>query len=187
MDPKNLATYLLLVLLAAGSWWIAERLAPLDEKPQARDFGPVDYYSNGLRRTALDETGAPKETLVAKFMAHYKKGDRSEMEKPVMTLFKKGEKPWIVASETGASLAGGETLLLNGAVEIARENERGEKLRILTRDVKYLPDRDYAETAKPVRMFAPQDETSGVGAQIHFEPTLHIKLLADVRRKHEMR
>lgn len=187
MDAKNIAVYASLVLLAAGSWWIAESLAPLEEKSQPRDLGPVDYYSNGLRRTALDETGAPKETLVARALKHYKKGDRTEMEKPVMTLFKKDGKPWIIASDTGTSLAGGKTLLLDGSVEIVRENERGEKLKILTRDVKYLPDRDYAETAKPVRMFAPQDETAAVGAQIRFEPSLYVKLLADVRRKHEMR
>jgi lipopolysaccharide export system protein LptC len=187
MNLSKITAYLLLALAAGGSWWLAELLAPSDEKNATQDLGPVDYYSKQLRRTVLDETGQPKETLVAKTLTHYKKGDRAEMEKPVMTLFKQGGKPWIIEAETGTSLPKANIVFMNGEVLISRENERGEKLKIITRNVKYEPGKHYAETAEPTRMLAPDDTLDSKGAQIQFEPSLLIKLLADVRRKHEMR
>jgi lipopolysaccharide export system protein LptC len=108
------------------------------------------------------------------------------MDKPVMTMYKKlGEEPWVIRSERSTSLAGGDTVLLRGKVLVTREGQKNGGLKIVTSNVKYIPDKDYAETRENVLMLSKDDETSATGAQVYFEPVLKINLLADVRRKHE--
>jgi lipopolysaccharide export system protein LptC len=133
----------------------------------------------------LTPEGIPKEILVAELMTHYKDDDRTEMENPVMTLYKEGQEPWIIRSESGTSLAGGQAVLLRGEVLITRKDSKGEELKIVTSNVKYTPDKNFAETREHVLMLSKDDKTSAIGAEVTFEPVLKINLLADVRRKHE--
>jgi lipopolysaccharide export system protein LptC len=181
------ASKLILVLLVGGTWWLAEKLNPKDVIETKLDNSQVDYYSKNITRIVLTSEGTPKEKLFAPLLTHYKNDDRTELDKPTQTLYKKGEEPWIIHSATGTLLSKGETVLLHGDVLITRKNDKGEELRIITSNVKYIPEREYAETAEHVLMLGPNDASSGTGAQVNFEPALQIKLLADVRRKHEIR
>jgi lipopolysaccharide export system protein LptC len=184
-SPRALATHLLLALLAAGSWWLAESLAPKDEAENKVDSSQVDYYSKNIHRTVLTAQGTPKEALFAEVMTHYKDDNRTDMDGPVMTLYKDGGEPWTIRAEKGTSLSGGQAVLLRGKVLITRKDNNGEEMEILTSNVTYTPGRDYAETAEPVLMRSKDDTTRATGAQVTFEPVLKINLLADVRRKHE--
>ena len=182
--PRTLATQLVLVLLAAGSWWLADTLTPKDVNGAKVDTSQVDYYSKDIHRTVLTAEGARKEVLFAERMTHYK-DDRTAMDKPVMTLYKKGGEPWVIRAEKGTLAPGGKAVYLHGEVLITRKNDQGEEMRIHTSHVTYTPDTEYAETPQRVLMETKDDTTSGTGAQVYFEPVLKITLLADVRRKHE--
>ncbi|MCX7109069.1 MAG: LPS export ABC transporter periplasmic protein LptC [Proteobacteria bacterium] len=187
LNSRAIASKLILVLLAGGTWWLAEKLTPKDIFQHNVGHDPVDYYSKNIHRTVLTAEGLPKEDLFAPLMTHYKDDDRTELDKPVQTLYKEGGEPWVIHSDAGTLLSGGKAVLLRGDVLITRKNEKGEELRIMTSNVKYIPDQEYAETAEHVLMLGPDDASSGTGAQVYFEPFLVINLLADVRRKHEIR
>jgi lipopolysaccharide export system protein LptC len=186
-DPKAFASKLILALLALGTWWLAETLRPNDMIETKTDSNQVDYYSKNITRAVLTSEGTLKEKLFAPLLTHYKNDDRTELDQPTQTLYKKGEEPWIIHSAAGTLVSGGKEVLLHGDVLITRKNDKGEELRIMTSNVKYIPDQDYAETSEHVLMLGPDDASSGTGAQVNFEPTLKINLLADVRRKHEIR
>jgi lipopolysaccharide export system protein LptC len=186
--PKSLAAYLVLALLAGASWWAAESLFPDEPGEHRESAGAVDYYSKGVKRTAYDLAGKAENLLEAPAMVHFKADGRTELERPVMTLFQDdGKPPWIIESDSGILQAGGELVLLNGAVLITKNNEKGEQLKITTRNVRYQPPKDHAETAEAVRMETPTDLLTGVGMQAQFKPNLIIKVLSEVRRKHEAR
>ncbi len=187
IDQKALGNTFLLVLLAGGTWWVAEKLNPKDTVEPKIDHSQVDYYSKDITRTVLTAEGVPKEKLFAPLLTHYKNDDRTELDNPTQTLYKKDGLPWVIKSQAGTLLSGGEAVLLRGKVLITRKNDKGEELRIITSNVKYIPDQEYAETAENVLMLGPDDASSGTGAQVYFEPFLKINLLADVRRKHEIR
>lgn len=184
---RNLSIYLFLGLLAVASFWLAEQLTPKEENGARRERSVVDYYSKGIKRTVLSTEGKPTQTLFADTMTHYQNDDRTEMEKPEMTLYQEGKSPWVIHSETATALSGGTAVLLNGDVLITRKTEDGETIRIITRNVKYDPKAEYAETAEDVVIHAPSDETHATGMKVHFKPQLNFNLLADVRRKHEVR
>lgn len=186
-NVKTFATNLLLFLLAGFTWWLAERLVPKDTAEAKVDSSQIDYYSSHIRRAVLTPEGKPKEVLVAERMEHHKDDNRTVMDRPVMTLYKTGGEPWVIHAETGTSLSGGKAVLLHGKVLITRKDSKGKELKIITSNVKYTPDTEFAETAEPVRMLAEGEETRATGAQVYFEPVLKINLLADVWRKHETR
>jgi len=186
--PKTFGTYLALGLLAAASWWLADSLMPTEEKTVRPDRSQIDYYSTNITRTVLDATGKPKELLFAVNMTHYKNDDRTVMDKPVMTLYKKeGEQPWVINADKGTVLANGKVIFLWGKVLITRDAGKSGLIRIVTKNVKYQPDKDYAETSHRVVIQSAQDEVTGTGMQVYFEPVFKANLLADVRRKHEVR
>ncbi|QSA97956.1 LPS export ABC transporter periplasmic protein LptC [Methylococcus sp. EFPC2] len=186
VSTRQISAYLALGLIAVASAWLADKLTPAEENGARQERSVVDYYSKNITRTVLSAEGKPSQTLDAETMTHYKNDDRTEMEKPVMTLFQEGKEPWVIRSETATALSGGTAVLMNGNVLITRQTTDGE-IRIITRNVKYDPKAEFAETAEDVIIRAPQDETHGTGMRVHFKPLLNFTILSDVRRKHEMR
>jgi LPS export ABC transporter protein LptC len=187
LSGQSARTYAILLALAGGTWWLADTLTPTEPATTKPPHGKVDYYSTNVSRTVMSPEGRPKSLLFAATMTHFKGSDRTEMDKPVMTLYKPGQSPWVIHADTAKSLSGGSAIYLNGNVLITRETDRGEVFKIITRNVKYEPDKNYAETAEHATILGPQDELSGTGMQVYFEPELKANLLAAVRRKHEMR
>jgi lipopolysaccharide export system protein LptC len=186
LPQRPISNYVALLALAGGTWWLADYLTPKEAPAEKLSRGKVDYYSTHISRTVMTPEGIPKSLLYAVTMTHYKGSDRTEMEKPVMTLYKPGASPWIIHSDTATSLSGGSAVYLNGDVLITRETNQGDIVKIITRDVKYDPDKNYAETAEYATILGPGDKLSGTGMQVYFEPDLRANLLADVRRTHEM-
>ncbi|MFM8332355.1 MAG: LPS export ABC transporter periplasmic protein LptC [Candidatus Methylumidiphilus sp.] len=186
-DRKAIATNLALAMLAAVSWWLAESLSEKEVAIRKVDASQIDYYAQNITRTVLNPDGKPKEVLFAARMNHFKNDNHTEMDRPVMTLHGDGGEPWVIRSEQATAQAGGDAVLLNGQVEVTRKDSEGKEMKITTANVKYVPDQDYAETAEALTMESQNDTTSATGAQVYFEPVLKINLLANVRRKHEMR
>lgn len=188
ISRQSIIIHASLLLLGGVSWWLAETMLPADETASAPKYGPVDYYSKNVRRIDYGVDGKPKKALVARTMTHYKTDDRTELEKPVMTLNRRdGSAPWVIDSDSAVTLSGGEDIFLQGDVLITKETSNGDQLKIITRNVKYSPQKNYAETSEDVLMFTHQDELSGTGMQAQLEPDLVLKILGNVRRKHETR
>lgn len=182
-----LARYLLLGLFALASWWAAERFGPPVEKGKKLQPGKVDYYSKTLQRTVMDEAGKPKEMLVADELVHYEDENRSELTKPVMTLYTKEGPPWVIHAETATLPGDGKQIFLNGEVLVLRDaNRDGRTMRIETRNARVRPDDNYAETDEDIRVISPPDYMTGTGAKLKFGDGIEYSVLANVRRKHEV-
>jgi lipopolysaccharide export system protein LptC len=182
-----LGRYLLLGGLTLASWWAAEHFGPPVEKGKTLQPGKVDYYSKNLRRTVMDESGKPKELLVADELVHYEDDNRSELTKPVMTLYQKEGPPWVIHAETASLPGDGQQIALNGDVLVLRDaNRDGRTMRIETRNARVRPDDNYAETDEDIRVISPPDYMTGTGATMKFGDGIQYSVLANVRRKHEV-
>jgi len=184
---KSLRWYAVLVTLAILTAWLASVLMPresADGKPGGK--GQIDYYSRSVQRTVLDEQGKPRQMLLAEVLYHYPDDDRTELENPVLTLYGTQGTPWVIRSETALLPAGGEIIYLNGKVSISRAADKnGRKLDIVTRNARIRPNDEYAETSEFIQMSSPPDQLSGKGAEVHFGENVRIKLLSEVRRRHD--
>lgn len=187
LDLKSFTTYLLLGLLALGTWWVAEILVPKEEAPPKLAPGKVDYYSENIRRTVLDETGNPKELLLADRMVHFENDNRTELSRPVMTLYGKQGPPWVIRADSAVLPGGSDDVLLYGDVVIVRgADKKGKTVRIETTNARVQPERQYAETDEFIRVLSPPDIMTGTGAQVWFGENLKFTVLENVRRKHEV-
>ncbi|CAL1239575.1 LPS export ABC transporter periplasmic protein LptC [Candidatus Methylocalor cossyra] len=184
---KSFLSYLVLGLLALGTWWAAEYLTPRDELPAKQVRGRVDYYSKKIRRWVMDETGRPKELLLADTLTHYENDDHSELEKPVMTLYSKQGPPWVIHADSALVPGKGDQIFLYGNVLVLRDADKnGRTMRIETTNARVQPDAKYAETDEFVRVLSPPDTLTGTGGQVWFGDDLKVTIFSQVRRKHEV-
>lgn len=163
-------------------------MQPKEESGANAERGEVDYFSINIRRTSLDESGRAKNQLFTPVLTHYKNDNHTELREPVYTMFPKDENPpWVISSAHG-TLRDDGTMTLDGAVLIQRDTDRsGRAVRVVTSNASVDPHRSYAETAEHVDVFSDPDELSGDGAQVNFGDQLKITILANVRRKHDVR
>ncbi len=179
--------YVLMGLLTLASWWAAEHFGPPIEPGRKLEPGKVDYYSKHLQRTIMDEMGKPKEMLLAEELVHYEDEKRTELSKPVLTLYTKEGPPWVIHSETATLPGEGDEILLNGEVLVLRDaNKNGRTMRIETSNARVQPDNNYAETDEDIRVISPPDYMSGTGAKMKFGDGIQYSVLANVRRKHDV-
>jgi LPS export ABC transporter protein LptC len=148
----------------------------------------MDYYSSDVLRKEFNQEGNLLRSLIAQKMIHFETGDRTELHYPVMTISRHdGTPPWIIHSENAVTNGGSEIIFLNGNVLVTKQNTNGESLKIIARDLRYSPAQNYAESDDNVLMSKSDSELSGRGVQVQLEPHLNLKILANVRRKHDPR
>lgn len=186
-SPRRLLVYVVLLIIAGVTGWLAQRLTPPVEPVDPKAKGKVDYYSVNLLRTTADEAGKTKNVLYAEKLTHFENDDHSELEKPVMTIFAGDGPPWVVHGEHGTVSSRGTEVFLKGPVLVLRDaDQSGRTVRAETSNVKILPDENYGETNDFVQILSPPDELSGVGMQAHFGAAFKVTVLSAVRRKHDV-
>jgi len=171
--------------LAVASWLLqATWRRPEVESHRAHT---PDYYVKGLEIAAMDEEGKPRHRLKARTMRHFDDTDTTELEAPDLTVYDPERPPWEVTAENGWVSPDGEEVLLQGEVVITRpEGPQTRALRIVTRDLRVYPDKDYAETDAHVELFSRDHWMESVGARVWFEEPVRIKFLSQVRGRHEI-
>lgn len=172
------AALLSLVLL---SGWVWNRLDSGQRAAAERARHIPDYFVEDFTTTTMGETGRPTRRLTAKYMAHFLDTQTKELERPYMMLFSETEPPWHIKADTGWVSAPNDVILLYGRVKIWRNDEDGRReVYIVTKDVKILPDSDYAETEQLAVIRMPGSESRGVGLRA-FMAERRLELLSQVR------
>jgi lipopolysaccharide export system protein LptC len=186
IEQKNLVIGALLLLLVAGTLWLARQGAQ-EAPPRSVREHRVDYYLEGVDATLMELSGRPGKRLVAERMTHYMDDDSTELKLPRLTLYDLDRPPWRVNSETGWLSGDGEVLLLQGAVKIDRSAAPGVRpMHIRTRDLRVQPRDNYVETDADVHARSNQDRIDAKGMQIWLQQPIRIKLLANVRGRYEV-
>ncbi|MCP3868951.1 MAG: LPS export ABC transporter periplasmic protein LptC [Gammaproteobacteria bacterium] len=171
-------------LLAAGSWWLLQynteepSYSPLPHSP--------DFILEQFTATTMGLNGLPDKRLSAEEMRHYPDDDSTELIKPRMTVFEEKNPPWRITSDTGWISGDREIVLLNGKVQIDREEAPDIKpLHLTTTNLTIHPEQNYAETEEYVYLESRNSWAESTGMQTWFKKPVRIKLLADVRGRYE--
>lgn len=184
--PRNLLVYAVLAILAIATWWLA-RLSEPDQVEQtvAPEHSP-DYFSTGYIKIEMNIDGKPKNKVVADKVIHYSDDNTTELQNPLMTIYKVDAPNWMIQSEIGIVPAGGRDMFLKGKVYINREQAEGVKpIMVNTSNLRVNPEQDYAETDEWAELIMPPNRTTGIGMEANFGTPLRIKLLSNVRGRYE--
>lgn len=160
--------------LSTLSWWLPLRMgpAPTDPvavEPEARHV--PDFFLNDFELTSMDRGGLPRYHLQAQRMVHYGDTDTGDITAPHVTLFQRAAPSWHGRSAQGWIAAGGEFVILKDDVLIERpgKSKTAPPLQIRSDEMRVWPQREFAETERPVIIHDALGVTHAVGLGADFK------------------
>ncbi len=177
---ESLFLFLLLALGAAFSGWIYFTASHSISAQEASRKDTPDAFAENIIVSTLNPNGQLTQRLWAEYSEHFPKRDTTRLQTMRMELQRNDGPPWQVKSAQALIMKGGEKVQLSGNVELHRAggpaNKRTEAYTDL---IDFWPDRDYAETDKPVRFQQPGLEVTAVGMRAYLEKD-EVELLSRV-------
>ena len=174
-----------LLIIAGFSWFLLRQSQEQLPVVVDREGKKPDAYLRNFIITTMSEFGQPRYRLEAIYMEHFPQDDTSELVKPLLTVFRPDELPWYVKSERGVLKPLEDRVLLLGDVQMEYLDDKGQSLRVLTKDLIIHPDQQYAETDQPVTIIDQHGITRAVGLRAFLE-TGRLSLLAEVRGEYDL-
>jgi lipopolysaccharide export system protein LptC len=172
---------LVLSTLAAGTAWYRHGLQREGSAGRVEGAHRPDFYMESFSSLTTDVRGMPRRRLSGERLDHYPDTDTHEITQPHLELYEEGREPWHVASERGWVSPDRDVILLQGRVYVWRQDPSGQRVMdIVTRDVRVLPEKEYAETEEPALIRTPDTETRGVGMRAWLGES-RVELLSQVR------
>ena len=171
---------IILVLLAAGSAWLLNKLSGRDSEIQIQSEHYPDYYMENFITTTMEQDGTLKNKLHADYMAHYPDNDTTELDNPMLEVSRSDGPPVRITADKGWVTEDNEVILLTGNVKLWQDADDGSrKLEIITTDVKVLPELEYAETDQPATLIGNRTTIKSTGVRAYFKEN-RVELLNNV-------
>jgi len=187
MSKPLYRVYLVLLVLAAGSWWLASLFEPKKaKKVTVIDHSP-DYFSQGYQKQEMDAMGQLKTELIADKMTHYSDDGTTHLDNPTMTLYHSNSlvPPWLIHAQKGLLEADHDHLLLGGKVRIERQaNQQYKALTIITSDLQVKLSTSRAKTHHWAMIKDSKNSTQGVGFEAKFSQPIKLKFLSKVKGRY---
>lgn len=177
-----------LLLLAVGYWNIRpEHFLAGDEESISSDVQPeIDFYVENSTTVQYLPDGTLRYQLTSPHMKHVRASGESILEKPYMLLYRGNQKPWQISSNAAEVNAKGTRVNLIDNVRVASMDTRNRPVILTSSLLTVYPDKDYAETRRPVRIEAANGITTATGLQAYLKESRMI-LQSSVRGQHEVR
>ncbi|RMG57527.1 MAG: LPS export ABC transporter periplasmic protein LptC [Gammaproteobacteria bacterium] len=139
---------LLLVLgMAAFTWWVQRLSDALERNDTAAAGNHIDYYLDDFRVLATGNDGRPRYRLEGARMTHLAPADTATIEAPKLEWIPDSGPVVTLRSERAEGSPGGEEILLAGEVTLRRPawNEQ-DRIDARTRDLRVWPEQRTAHT-----------------------------------------
>jgi lipopolysaccharide export system protein LptC len=171
------AALLLIVMILGYELGLFQRQAGLRPRSEGR---LPDYTLESVTLTSLNNMGKARYRIDSPEMAHFVDDGSTELESPVLQIFRDNAPPVEVQSERAWIASNSSEILLIGEVIIVRqENDVRLAYTIVTRDLHVFPDQETATTEQSVLAFNDTYQITGLGGSINFTTgTLKIHHLA---------
>lgn len=172
---------LILVVIAAISYWALDKLTEDDLAKLSKLAHYPDYYMENFTTITMNQDGKPKNKLYADYMAHYPDDNTSELHRPELEIFRENKQPIHVRSDLGWVTSNNEVILLKGNVYLYQNDDNGKlKTELLAEDAKVLVGEKYAETDNPTTLINGKSTTTSVGMRAYLQEQ-RLEFLSNVR------
>lgn len=167
------------------TYWLNQQVQPGSARPDTDRRHDPDAIMNNFLATKMNEQGMPHFIVSAKEMRHYPDDNSATLEVPRITMLT-AQRPTVHAiAKRGIMANKGDEIFLHEDVEVLREAtpDRGE-LTLQTEYLRIVPDKDWANTDRPVTIFDARNTVHATGMEMDNKARI-IKLLSKVRSEHE--
>jgi lipopolysaccharide export system protein LptC len=148
---SNWIPLLLLVLLAAATFWLSRTVTGLAGKGDGAKRHDPDMMVENFTAKQFGEDGHLRYTLSAKKMIHYPDDDTSHLTEVILKDMENDKPPVTATADTALLTQKGDEVFLRGNVVMIREaNKDLSRLVIRTDFLHVIPDTGIAQTDRPV-------------------------------------
>ena len=189
MDKKLLAVILIVPLTSIAITWLVFQSSQVKQNnilfPEQNNPEKIaDTFFNHSTIINFSETGLPKSKIIGEQLFHYPGEEDSEIINPRMTFFRNEGSPVFITADHGWINQSGTRVLLKGHTVIVREKSSFNKFsKLETPELTIWPNRDYAETDKPVKITTEGTNATGIGMKAYLDKE-HYLLLNNVKARH---
>lgn len=156
----------LLLLLAATYWLNLQVQSPTSAAGKNLRHDP-DYMIDNFTATTLDEQGKIRFVMSAKKMWHYPDDDTTHLEVPRLESLTFEKPPLRITSQDGEiSSKGDEVFLRNNVVIVRPAYADKSELTFNTDYLHVVPNKEIANTDRPVTMFDARTALNAVGMEL---------------------
>jgi lipopolysaccharide export system protein LptC len=162
----------------------------VNDNIERREAAPhsADFFSVGYKKWQMNENGDLDSHLTASKMMHYSDDGTTHLENPLMFFYNTPNPAWQIQSQSGKLEKGGETLWLNGNVEIERAaSSQGRELIIQTSNLQVSPKTSFAQTSEFTQLKSGSNVTTGKGMKAMFSSPVQLELLTNVHGNYDKR
>ena len=186
MVAREYKAYLIIVVLAVLSWWLAQTGLERTQSITVAENSP-DLMSQGYYKLTMNTDGLPRSELTSATMQHYAQDGSNHFTQPVMMLFKPDQAPWVIRADTAVMAADGDNLQLNGRSVVSRDaTAKNRALTVISADLRVKLSTHYAETQAYTELLSPPNKTTGKGMELTFTSPINLKLLSTVKGYYEL-
>ena len=182
---REWSTLLPLLLLLAATYWLNQQVRPLLSKPDSGKRHDPDFIVSRFSATTMSEQGVPRFLMIAQKMIHYPDDDSTHLEEPQLTSFFPDRPTIYISAKRGEVSSKGDEVFLHDEVRLVRAASATQsEMTFTTAYLHAVPDRELADTDRPITMVDAYNVVHAVGLQLDNKVRV-IKLLAQVTSQHE--
>ena len=172
---------ILLALLAALTFWLDRKVQPGVRSADGKSRHDPDFIMEGFSAVQMNPDGTRRYALSARRLVHFPDDNSTDLETPRLVYFDYERAPVSVRSETASATRGGDDVYFHGNVQVVRSAFDGNpELGLFTSYLHVIPDRDFAQTDKPVRIVEGNSTANAVGLEFD-NSKRQFRLLSEVK------
>lgn len=158
-------TFLALIFLALGSFWLLQLLNRDNLSIQAdQQRDEPDYFVDHFSVVKMSPAGQPSYIVSGTKLTHHPLDDSSDIDKPFLRNLAPGRPPTDVHADRGRVDQDHTRVVLTGNVIVDRPAAPGfQNLNLKSESLTVFPDSERMETDRPVAMYAGTTLVTGVG------------------------
>lgn len=181
MNLRLVAIVTLLLLAAAGTWWLLRQTALQGAQTARLKTHAPDYYFTDAMVTTLDPKGRPESQLTAPRMLHHPDDDSVEVFTPNMLYLPPDGQAWTMQADHAIEPSGGRIVQFDGHVRLQHPGGNGEPPLVVDTDRMIVDlNAHTAVTDAPVQITQGDNHMTAVGMEAHLDDNRFL-LRTDVR------
>ncbi len=166
---SGLISIALLLLLSAGTYYLAEKASQFDDKNRAplADTEP-DSFVEGLNLTKVNAKGEPVFRLRADRMVHFPVDNHTEFVRPVLVSLDTDRPKVTVRAKRARANGDGDVTELFDEVELLREaSAKDPQVRVTTESMVLFTQEEIARSTQAVKIEYASSVLTGVGMEFN--------------------
>ena len=173
----------LTIIIAASMLYLIDRHNQHHKKQVQKNI--MDSFMYNVHATNYGDAGTVKDTFESNHVTHFTDYDTTHAQTPNIVAYGENGAPWYVTADQGTMSHGDNNIHLQGHVNIHQPpGPKSHNATLTTSALNYYPNRQYAETNKPVTIVQPGTHIEAVGMTANLK-TGDINLLHQSRGEYE--